>query len=86
MAICDCFFRYTLPLNVLFILLIHIYTLYPQYNSYFLYREADANKAMTKDRQNMQHRYIELFYDGAGSGGPGRGGGGGYGNGGKIFS
>ena len=31
----------------------------------------------------MQHRYIELFYDGAGSGG--RGGGGGYGNGGKIF-
>merc|ERR1719225_2607142 len=42
--------------------------------------EADANKAMTKDRQNMQHRYIELFYDGAGSGG--RGGGGGYGNGG----
>merc|ERR1711923_443303 len=43
--------------------------------------EADANKAMTKDRQNMQHRYIELFYDGAGSGGRG-GGGGGYGNGG----
>merc|ERR1719369_597334 len=44
--------------------------------------EADARKAMTKDRQNMQHRYIELFYDGAGSGGPGRGGGGGYGSGG----
>ena len=37
---------------------------------------------MTKDRQNMQHRYIELFYDGQGSGGPGRGGGGGYGSGG----
>ena len=50
----------------------------------FLCREADANKAMTKDRQNMQHRYIELFYDGAGSGGRG-GGGGGYGNGGRIF-
>ena len=32
----------------------------------------------------MQHRYIELFYDGAGSGGRG-GGGGGYGNGGEIF-
>merc|ERR1719326_802845 len=43
--------------------------------------ESDARKAMTKDRQNMQHRYIELFYDGAGSGGRG-GGGGGYGNGG----
>ena len=36
---------------------------------------------MTKDRQNMQHRYIELFYDGSGSGagGGGRGGGGGGG-------
>ena len=41
---------------------------------------------MTKDRQNMQHRYIELFYDGAGSGGPGRGGGGGgYGAGKMVF-
>ena len=36
---------------------------------------------MTKDRQNMQHRYIELFNDGAG-GRKGRagGGGGGFGN------
>ena len=24
----------------------------------------DAKRAMTKDRQNMQHRYVELFYDG----------------------
>ena len=23
----------------------------------------DAQRAMTKDRQNMQHRYVELFYD-----------------------
>ena len=40
--------------------------------------ESDARKAMTKDRQNMQHRYIELFYDGpqgGGSGGQGFGGG-----------
>jgi len=48
--------------------------------------EADARKAMTKDRQNMQHRYIELFYDGSGSGagggGRGGGGGGGYSSGG----
>ena len=47
---------------------------------------------MTKDRQNMQHRYIELFYDGSSGpgglpGGNGRGGGmmnsggfGGFGN------
>ena len=49
-------------------------------------READARKAMTKDRQNMQHRYIELFYDGSGSGagGGGRGGGGGYSSG-KLY-
>merc|ERR1719219_1161321 len=43
--------------------------------------ESDARKAMTKDRQNMQHRYIELFYDGtagAGSGSGGGGGGGGF--------
>lgn len=52
-----------------------------------LFREADARKAMTKDRQNMQHRYIELFYDGATSGGSrggsGRGApsGGGFGSG-----
>merc|ERR1712111_217029 len=35
--------------------------------------ESDAQKAMTKDRQNMQHRYIELFYDGAAGGGGGGG-------------
>ena len=44
---------------------------------------------MTKDRQNMQHRYIELFYDGSGSGaagGGGRGGGGGGGySSGKLY-
>ena len=45
---------------------------------------------MTKDRQNMQHRYIELFYDGSGSGagGGGRGGGGGgggYSSGNTLF-
>jgi heterogeneous nuclear ribonucleoprotein F/H len=26
--------------------------------------ESEAKKAMAKDRQNMQHRYVELFYDG----------------------
>jgi heterogeneous nuclear ribonucleoprotein F/H len=38
------------------------------------FSEADARKAMTKDRQNMQHRYVELFYDGPSGGGMGRGG------------
>jgi len=42
--------------------------------------EADATKAMTKDRQNMQHRYIELFNDGAGGRKGRAGGGGGFGN------
>ena len=50
------------------------------------YREADARKAMTKDRQNMQHRYIELFYDGSGSGAAGGGGRGGGGGGGGYSS
>ena len=37
--------------------------------------EAQAKKAMTKDRQNMQHRYVELFYDGpVGSAPPSSGG------------
>ena len=39
----------------------------------FVFSESDAQKAMTKDRQNMQHRYIELFYDGAAGGGGGGG-------------
>ena len=30
--------------------------------SFAFFSEADATKAMTKDRQNMQHRYVELFY------------------------
>merc|ERR1712215_362845 len=25
--------------------------------------ENDARRAMQKDKQNMQHRYVELFYD-----------------------
>merc|ERR1719414_757248 len=29
----------------------------------------DAKRAMSKDRQNMQHRYVELFYDGPEEGG-----------------
>jgi heterogeneous nuclear ribonucleoprotein F/H len=41
---------------------------------------------MTKDRQNMQHRYIELFYDGSGSGAAGGGGGGRGGGGGGGYS
>jgi len=37
--------------------------------------EAEAKKAMSKDRQNMQHRYVELFYDGPyGNPPPGTGG------------
>ena len=47
--------------------------------------EADATKAMTKDRQNMQHRYIELFNDGAGGRKGRAGGGGGFGNRGGKF-
>ena len=38
---------------------------------------------MSKDRQNMQHRYVELFYNPGsqrGGGGGGFGGGGGMGN------
>lgn len=31
--------------------------------------DSDARRAMTKDRQNMQHRYVELFYDAPGGGG-----------------
>ena len=52
----------------------------PLKNSIFfsIFSEADARKAMSKDRQNMQHRYIELFYDGTSSGG-GSGGGRGFG-------
>ena len=38
--------------------------------------DSDAQKAMTKDRQNMQHRYVELFYNGSGGGGGNSGGGG----------
>jgi len=46
----------------------------------FFENEPDAKKAMAKDRQNMQHRYIELFYDGtARKGGRGGGFGGGFG-------
>ena len=26
--------------------------------------DSDARRAMQKDKQNMQHRYIELFYSG----------------------
>merc|ERR1719197_2121759 len=44
----------------------------------------DAKRSLQKDRQNMQHRYVELFYDGPDpdqdNGGGGSGGGyGGYG-------
>ena len=51
----------------------------------FFFSEADATKAMTKDRQNMQHRYIELFNDGAGGRKGRAGGGGGFGNRGGKF-
>merc|ERR1711971_688267 len=30
--------------------------------------QEDAMAAMTKNKQNMQHRYVELFYDGQGGG------------------
>ncbi len=52
---------------------------------YLLCSDSDAKRAMTKDRQNMQHRYVELFYrTGTGVGGPpgGMGGMGGLGGGG----
>ena len=52
---------------------------------FFYFSEADATKAMTKDRQNMQHRYIELFNDGAGGRKGRAGGGGGFGNRGGKF-
>ena len=29
-----------------------------------VFSDADARKAMSKDRQNMQHRDVELFYEG----------------------
>ena len=45
--------------------------------------DADARKAMTKDRQNMQHRYVELFYEGGPPGAGVRGGIGGGGMGGR---
>ena len=47
--------------------------------------DSDARKAMTKDKHNMQHRYVELFYGDTGNVGAGgdggnrRGGGGGGG-------
>ena len=48
---------------------------------------------MSKDKQNMQHRYVELFYNGSnfssgggggGFGGGRSGGGGGFGGGGRY--
>ena len=41
----------------------------PSGNANVLFATAqDAKKAMTKDKENMQHRYIELFYEGDMSG------------------
>jgi len=51
--------------------------MYKFYNYFF--SDADARKAMSKDRQNMQHRYVELFYEGGPPAGPRGGGGGGMG-------
>ena len=51
------------------------------------FSDNDARRAMNKDRQNMQHRYVELFYkqnEGRGGGGGGNGGGFGGGNGGGF--
>lgn len=45
--------------------------------------QSDARKALTKDRQNMQHRYVELFYDGPTTVGGGRGHSSGGGGGGR---
>eukprot|EP00096_Caligus_rogercresseyi_P008228 TRINITY_DN2671_c0_g6_i1.p1 TRINITY_DN2671_c0_g6~~TRINITY_DN2671_c0_g6_i1.p1 ORF type:complete len:467 (+),score=132.32 TRINITY_DN2671_c0_g6_i1:76-1476(+) len=45
----------------------------------FFASEEDARKAMTKDRHNMQHRYVELFYDGPSGGRAGGGIGGAHG-------
>lgn len=39
----------------------------------------DALRAMSKDKSNMQHRYIELFLNFPGNNQGGSGGGGGYG-------
>ena len=36
----------------------------------YIFSEADARKAMSKNRQNMQHRYVELFYEGPSGGAP----------------
>ncbi len=47
-----------------------------------LFSDNDAKRAMSKDRQNMQHRYVELFYRNEGGAMGGGGGGGGMGGGG----
>ena len=44
--------------------------------------DGDARRALSKDKQNMQHRYIELFYDAPNGGGDGSGFGNGGGGGG----
>ena len=41
----------------------------------------DAKRSLSKDRQNMQHRYVELFYDGPDPDNDNSGGNGGYGGG-----